>query len=71
MGLVDDLGDLRSVCRKKFGDKVEFRVVTPRRSWFGWGGYANRSDGAPQSSGWAQDLIGAIEERSLWSRFGL
>ena len=34
-GLIDDLGDMRSVCRSKFGDKVEFRVITPRRSWFG------------------------------------
>ena len=34
LGLIDGLGDLRSICRAKFGDKVEFRVVTPRRSWF-------------------------------------
>lgn len=70
-GLIDGLGDLYSVCRQKFGEKVEFRLVTPRRSWFGWGGYANRERGAPLGTGWAQDLIAAVEERSLWSRFGL
>src|SRR5262249_19851974 len=70
MGLVDELGDLRSVCRKKFGDKVEFRVVTPRRSWFGFG-LANRAPDAPLSGEWAQGLIAAVEERALWSRFGL
>jgi ClpP class serine protease len=70
-GLVDGLGDLYSVCRQKFGDKVEFRLITPRRSWFGWGGYTNRERGTPLSEGWAQDLISAVEERSLWSRFGL
>jgi len=70
-GLIDGLGDLYSVCRQKFGEKVEFRLVTPRRSWFGWGGYANRERGAPLSAGWAQELIAAVEERSLWSRFGL
>ena len=32
LGLIDGLGDLRSICRAKFGDKVEFRVVTPRTS---------------------------------------
>jgi signal peptide peptidase SppA len=70
-GLVDGLGDLYSVCRKKFGDKVEFRLIAPRRSWLSWGGLSNRSDGAPLASAWAQDLIAAVEERSLWSRFGL
>jgi signal peptide peptidase SppA len=70
-GLIDGLGDLYSVCRQKFGEKVEFRLVTPRRSWFGWGGMTNRSDGAPVTTAWAQDLMAAIEERALWSRFGL
>jgi signal peptide peptidase SppA len=70
-GLIDGLGDLYSVCRQKFGDKVEFRLITPRRSWFGWGGLANRSDGVPERTQWAQDLVSAIEERALWSRFGL
>ncbi len=70
-GLIDGLGDLYSVCRKKFGDKVEFRLITPRRSWFGWGGVTNQSGGAPVSAQWAQDLVAAIEERALWSRFGL
>jgi serine protease SohB len=75
MGLIDELGDLRSVCRKKFGDKVEFRVVAPRRSWFGLGGLANRTPDAPMSGAatgdWAQGLIAALEDRALWSRFGL
>jgi signal peptide peptidase SppA len=70
MGLVDGLGDMRSICRQKFGDKVEFRVVAPRRSWFGWGP-ANRAPDAPLSGEWAHGLISAIEERALWSRFGL
>jgi signal peptide peptidase SppA len=70
-GLIDGLGDLYSICRKKFGDKVEFRLVAPRRGWFGWGGLSNRSDGVPMAQGWAQDLLAAVEERSLWSRFGL
>lgn len=70
-GLIDGQGDLYSICRRKFGDKVEFRVIAPRRTWFGWGGYANRRDAPPLASGWAQDLITAVEERSLWSRFGL
>lgn len=70
-GLIDGLGDLYSVCRKKFGNKVEFRLVTQRRSWFGWGGPANRGDGAPKPAQWAHDIVAAVEDRALWSRFGL
>ena len=71
LGLVDGLGDLRAVCRAKFGDKVEFRVVTPRKSWFSFDAFSNSASGAPVSGDWAQGLIGAVEERALWSRFGL
>jgi signal peptide peptidase SppA len=71
LGLVDGLGDLRSICRAKFGDKVEFRLVTPRRSWFGLDALASRGSAAPASADWAQGLIAAAEERALWSRFGL
>jgi signal peptide peptidase SppA len=69
-GLIDGLGDLRSVCRQKFGEKVEFRVVTPRRSWFSLDMLGSRADVEPRAD-WAGSLIAAVEERSLWSRFGL
>lgn len=68
-GLVDGLGDMRAVCRQKFGDKVEFRLVTPRRSWFGLDMFSNRVEAA--GNDWATGLIAAAEERALWSRFGL
>lgn len=68
-GLIDGLGDLRSICRQKFGDKVEFRVITPRKSWFSLDMLGSRAD-AP-STDWAGNLIAAAEERALWSRFGL
>jgi signal peptide peptidase SppA len=70
LGLVDGVGDIRSVCRKKFGDKVEFRMIAPRRSWFGLDLLSNRIAREPQGD-WAGGMIAAVEERSLWSRFGL
>lgn len=69
-GLIDDIGDMRSICRAKFGDKVEFRVVTPRRSWLGLDMLSSRAE-FEQRDDWATGLIAAVEERSLWSRFGL
>ena len=71
LGLIDGIGDIFSVCRAKFGDKVEFRVVTPRRTWFGWRGPSSRSDEGPVHGQWANELIAAVEDRALWSRFGL
>ena len=70
MGLVDGLGDLRAVCRQKFGDKVEFRVITPRKPWFSLDALSSSRGSTPESD-WAGGLIAAVEERSLWARFGL
>ena len=70
MGLIDGLGDLRTICRQKFGEKVEFHVITQRRGWFGLDAFNSRTDYAPRAD-WAGNLIEALEERALWSRFGL
>jgi signal peptide peptidase SppA len=70
-GLVDGLGDLRSVCRQKFGDKVEFRVITPRKSWLGLEALTSRAEREPPQADWGTSLLAAVEERALWSRFGL
>jgi len=78
LGLIDGLGDLRSVMRGRFGEKVSLRLVHGERRW--WRGRIRTgSSGLPMPSmiptGFADDmagaLIGAVEERALWSRFGL
>jgi len=69
LGLIDGTGDLRSVCEHKFGEKVEFRLIQPRKSWLN-----------PERSGisapalplqWADGLLETLEERALWARYGL
>jgi serine protease SohB len=35
LGLVDELGDLRSALRARFGDKVKMRLITAQRGLFG------------------------------------
>jgi signal peptide peptidase SppA len=69
LGLVDGEGDVRSIMRKRFGEKVKLKLVERPRGLrlgrlFAFG--AGRSRGAD-----AADLLGAIEDRSLWSRYGL
>ena len=72
MGLIDGIGDLRSVMRAKFGDKVKLKSVAKRQSFlrrrFGSG---VGMSGAPEPGGWATAAIAAIEERLIWNRFGL
>ena len=63
LGLVDEIGDLRTVMREKFGEKVRLKVVSRRRGWL------ERRLG--MHNDWADDLIGAVEARALWARYGL
>jgi signal peptide peptidase SppA len=74
LGLIDGIGDLRSVMRERYGEKVRFNVVAPKRSWlkdrFGIGSRL-ASGGFRGGEAWVDTAIGAIEERLIWNRFGL
>jgi serine protease SohB len=76
LGLIDGIDDLRSAMRRRFGDHVRLRVVGGERSWLRRrlqaGGYSD-DDARPSilPINWADDLLGAVEARALWSRFGL
>lgn len=71
LGLADRVSDLRAVLRERFGDKVRvLPVSTQKGSWLRRRmGVAARMEAS--ASGVVDDVIGAIEERFLWSRFGL
>ncbi len=75
MGLIDGIGELRSVLRARFGDRVRLRPVGAQRSlWRRRVGLAERSSGDidfayPENL--ATDVLTAIEERLIWNRFGL
>jgi signal peptide peptidase SppA len=79
-GVIDRLIDLRAFLRERYGKDVMMPVVAGDRGLFGWrkpgvsrlasassGGLERLFDGA----GLMDDVISAIESRSLWSRFGL
>jgi signal peptide peptidase SppA len=66
LGLIDGIGDMRTVLRDRFGDKVRFRLVGAQRGWL-----MRRLRSSSMPEDWARDLIGAVEERALWARFGL
>jgi len=66
-GLIDGIGDCRSVLRAKYGDKVRLRMVGGRK------GLLQRIPGFNRQAApdLAEGLISAMEARSLWARFGL
>jgi signal peptide peptidase SppA len=69
IGLIDGLGDVRSVMRERFGDKVRLTLVPTERSsllarWFG-------RSGSPQVMLDPAAVIAALEERAAWARWGL
>lgn len=73
LGLVDGLGDMRTIVRRKYGPDVRFISIERPRNWLQrrLGGFDVGHTGDPARAGWATDLIGAVEERAYWARFGL
>ena len=72
LGLVDELTDMRSALKARYGDKVKLRLVTAPKGLFG-----RRLPGALtrlETGGLAAiagEGLNALEERALWSRYGL
>ncbi len=76
LGLIDGIGDLRSVLQDRFGDKVRIRLVGAKQPWWrarlnGFPGSRASGDISGGGGLWADDLIAAVEERFIWNRFGL
>jgi serine protease SohB len=67
-GLVDRIGDLRSLMRERYGDKVETPLVSAGRSLFG-----RTTPGVDllDRAGLADELVSALEARAIWARYGL
>jgi signal peptide peptidase SppA len=76
LGLVDQLGDIRSVLRERFGPEVATPPVAPERSLFGRkpqgvAGFTPEALFGMAQRGLADDIISALEDRAMWARFGL
>lgn len=69
LGLIDAIGDVHETLRARFGDDVRIKMIAPKRSLFQMptlGLSAGVTAGAI-----ASETLTALEERALWSRFGL
>jgi signal peptide peptidase SppA len=69
LGLIDAIGDMRDVLRRKYGARVVVRMVGQRtgvlRGLMPW----SRGPSAPAAA--AADLIAVMEDWAFWRRFGL
>jgi signal peptide peptidase SppA len=75
LGLVDSLGDMRSVLKARYGDKTKLKVVTQPRGFLarrlGFLGSRNRDYLPEMAAGAVSSVLDTLEERALWNRFGL
>ena len=64
LGLIDGLGHMQDIMKRKFGDKAEFKKISGAQGW-------GRRFGLAQTSEIANAALDTLESRALWQRFGL
>src|SRR3954466_13239201 len=74
LGLADEIGDIRSTLRARYGDKVQMPVIAPPTGLLA--GLMGRKSGAGTAvsldglAGLPDELISALETRAIWAKFG-
>lgn len=71
LGLIDGLGDMRDILRRRYGKKVRLELITGARSLFGkrLPGVSLNAEHIAAAS--VAGLADVAEEKALWGRFGL
>jgi serine protease SohB len=71
LGLADALGDLRSVLRARYGDKVRTPLISAERGLFGRKQPGvTIADALAGRPGLTDEALSTLEARALWSRYG-
>ena len=77
LGLIDSIGDIRSVIKTRYGEKAELKLISAPR------GFLGRRSGMPAvtsmadasltniGAGLADEALARIDEQALWARIGL
>ena len=69
LGLADAVGDVRSVMREKYGNDVQLVPIAERRSFLR--SMFGRTRAPAIEADFADSVLTAVEERLIWSRYGL
>ena len=76
LGLIDDVGEIRSVLRKRYGEDVRLIPVASERPFWRPGSSSGVAAGRagvwqPLGDAWPEGVLNALDARALWGRFGL
>ena len=77
LGLIDGIGDVRTLMRARFGDKVRLPIIPfgggwlKRRLGLSREGLVGENILVPTTSSLGADILSTLETRALWARFGL
>jgi Periplasmic serine proteases (ClpP class) len=74
LGLIDGLGEMRDVIKRRYGKDAKLELIGSARTIFGRrvpGVVLGDADPAQLAAGAASGLAASLEEKALWSRYGL
>jgi signal peptide peptidase SppA len=72
LGLVDALGDMRSTLKQRYGEKTQLKPISaPRGLLSRFGLFGQKVQASEIAEAAAAGLANAVEDRALWSRYGL
>ena len=66
LGLIDEIGAMHSVLAQRFGENVKLKHITAKKGLFSLAGSS-----ASMVAAISQELVGEIDQRHHWARFGL
>ena len=69
LGLIDGIGDYYNVMKNIFGDDIKFKDFSKKTSWFKQKFFSNSN--VMNADYLIESLIKNIEERVIWSKYGL
>ena len=69
LGLIDGIGDYYNVMKNIFGDDIKFKDFSKKTSWLKQKFFSSR--GSLNSDTMIDNIINKIEERIIWSKYGL
>ena len=71
LGLVDGIGDLKSIMKNKFGEKIKYVTIKPKKSFlksiFSKSFYSKDLVGTKKI---INDIITYMESKNIWGRYG-
>ena len=72
LGLIDGLGDCRSIVTHRFGEDVDLLTIQPKKKLFsGFGGLSGSMSGSAGAAAILDEAVAVAIERAHFSRFGL